>query len=229
MSVKPWILVILIACMASAAAQEKEATADEEHPWADLEQDRSSFSETWVNPNADFTKYNSLYLWEAEFQYRDVGPAQRTRSTIMSTRKREFGISEEDRKGFEQIVSDAFVKEIQKAKNFRISDEMGPHALIMRGALLDIVSFVPPETIGRSEIYLANIGEATLVVELIDADTGEVVAVVSERRKIQAGTGRIDQFSMPTNRATVIAEVRRWASRAAGKLRKELDKAIAGK
>jgi hypothetical protein len=34
---------------------------------------------------------------------------------------------------------------------------------------------------------------------------------------------------MPTSRATVYAEVRRWARRAASKLRVELDKAIAGK
>ena len=51
----------------------------------------------------------------------------------------------------------------------------------------------------------------------------------AERRRIQAGTGRIDEFSMPTNRATVIAEIRRWASRAARKLSSELDKAIAGR
>ena len=88
---------------------------------------------------------------------------------------------------------------------------------------------MPPERVGRSEIYLASIGEATLMVELIDAANGEVVAVVAERRRFQSGAGRIDEFSMPTNNVTIIAEVRRWATRAARKLRDELDKAIAGK
>lgn len=88
---------------------------------------------------------------------------------------------------------------------------------------------VPPETVGRSEVYLSNIGEATLVLELLDASNGEVLAVVAERQRLQSGSGRIDSFSMPTSRATVYAEVRRWARRAASKLRVELDKAIAGK
>jgi hypothetical protein len=124
-------------------------------------------------------------------------------------------------------VSEAFVKEIQRAKNFRVTEELGPNTLIMRGALLDIISRVPPELVGRSEIYIAVIGEATLVLELIDAGTGEVAAVVAERRAM--GSGRVDSFSMPTNNATIIAEVRRWSTRAAAKLRTELEKAIAGK
>ena len=149
---------------------------------------------------------------------------------MMNTRQREFGISDKDRQKFEEVVSEAFVKEIQKAKNFKLVDEVGPNSLIMRGAVLDIVSLVPPEHIGPSEIYLANIGEATLVVELIDSSDGEIVAVVAERRQLQSGgTGRIDQFSLPTNNVTIISEVRRWAKRAASRLSKELDKAIAGK
>jgi hypothetical protein len=224
------ILAFFLAASVSAQEEQKAQEGDqsaEEQPWEHLEKDESGFTETWVNPNTDWTRFDSLYLWRAEFQYRDVGPARRTRSTMMSTRQREFGISEEDREAFEQIVSEAFVKEIQRAKNFRVTEELGPNTLIMRGAFLDIVSNVPPEHVGRSEIYLAVIGEATLVLELIDAGTGEVAAVVAERRAM--GSGRVDSFSMPTNNATIIAEVRRWSKRAASKLRTELEKAIAGK
>jgi hypothetical protein len=222
----PILAFFVAASLSAQEAQEGDQPA-EEHPWEQLEKDESAFRETWVNPNTDWTRFDSLYLWRAEFQYRDVGPARRTRSTMMSTRQREFGISEEDREAFEQIVSEAFVKEIQRAKNFRVTEELGPNTLIMRGALLDIISRVPPELVGRSEIYIAVIGEATLVLELIDAGTGEVAAVVAERRAM--GSGRVDSFSMPTNNATIIAEVRRWSTRAAAKLRTELEKAIAGK
>ena len=99
----------------------------------------------------------------------------------------------------------------------------------MRGALLDIISKVPPEMIGRGDVYLSNMGEATLVLELIDASDGEVVAVVAEQRAFQSGGGGIDNFSTPTSSVTVFAEIRRWGNRAARKLRSELDKAIAGK
>ena len=98
----------------------------------------------------------------------------------------------------------------------------------MRGAVLDIISLVPPDTVGRSEIYLASVGEATLVLELIDASTGEVAALVAERQALQSGTGSIDAFSMPTNNATIIAEIRRWARREASTLKQALDDAISG-
>jgi len=224
-----FLLPVAMVCLSCPALAQDEPQESADDAYAHLEKGKSGFQETWINPNTDWTKYDSLYLWEAEFEYRDVGPARRTRSTMMNTRQREFGISAEDRKAFEDIVSEAFVKEIQRAKNFEITDKIGPRTLIMRGAALDIISRVPPEFVGRGEIYLASIGEATLVLELIDAEDGEVAAVVAERRAIQSGTGRIDELSMPTNRITVIAEVRRWAQRAASKLRTGLDRAIAGK
>jgi hypothetical protein len=215
---------LLLTGIAVAADEEQAPSATENMVKAE-----SAFQETWVNPNFDFREYHNLFLWESYFEYRDVGPARATRSTMMNTHKREFGISENDRRKFEEVVGESFVKEIQKVKNLEIVDAPGPDTLILRGAAVDIVSQVPPELVGRNEIYLATIGEATLVLELIDAETGTTVAIVAERRAIKSGTGRVDQFSMPVNNATIIAEVRRWARSAAAKLRKELDAAVAGR
>ena len=220
------LLFVAFLGLGIANAQDTDPAVDQT---VDLEKGKSAFKETWVHPDADFTQYSKLYLWEAEFEYRDVGPAQKTSSTRMSTRKREFGISDADRQKFEEVVSEAFVKGVQKSKRFELVGEVGPDTIIMRGAALDIISLVPPQSVGMSDVYLSNIGEATLVLELIDSETGDVLAVVSERRKIQSGTGRIDSMSMPTSSVTVIAEVRRWGQRAGSKLASELDKAIAGK
>ncbi len=208
------------------AQEEEQSGASPRH--AELEKVKAGFKETWVHPDADFTQYNKLYLWEAQFEYRDVGPAQRTRSTMMSTRKREFGISDADREKFEEVVSEAFVKGVQRAKKFELVNDVGPNTIIMRGAAIDIISKVPPEMIGPSEIYLASIGEATLVMELLDAETGDVLAVVAERRQM-GSPGGLDLMSMPTNSVSVISDVRRWAQRAGSKLGSELDKAIAAK
>lgn len=218
-------LLVLLLSVGVASAQEEGEAAQQPN----LEKGKSSFRETWINPDADFTQYDKVYLWEGTFEYKDVGPARRTSSTMMSSRKREFGISDADRAKFEEEVSKAFTDEIAKGKRFTIVDELGPGTMILRGGALDIVSLVPPETVGHSEIYLASIGEATLILELLDARDGEVLAVVAERTRLQSGTGSLDSFSMPTSRVTVFAEVRRWARRAASKMRTEVDKAIAGK
>lgn len=189
---------------------------------------RAKFRETYVNTGVDFSQYKNLYLGDAYFDYRDVGPAQRTRSSALSTSSRGvFGIAEEDRIKFQEIVGEAFTKELGKGKNFTIVDTIDENTMIMRGAVVDIISKVPPDFAGRSEVYLATVGEATLVLEFLDGKTGEVLAKVSERGRIGSPTGRIDQFSMPANRATITADIRRWANSAAIRLRKELDSAMA--
>jgi hypothetical protein len=226
---KSLIIALLLTTMTLGpvyAQDEAEPAVSDRH--AELEKVKAAFKETWVHPDADFKQYGKVYLWEGQFEYRDVGPARRNRSTMMSTRKREYGISDADRQKFEDAVADAFVSEIQKGKRFTIVDEVGPDTIIMRGGALDIISRVPPEMVGPGEIYLASIGEATFIMELIDAETGDVLAVVSERRTL-GQSGGIDSFSMPTSSVSVIADVKRWARSAAAKLRSELDKAIAGK
>ena len=216
------IRLVLLASflIAGPASAQEPAEAPPAAPDAEteLQKVKSAFKETWVHPDADFTQYSKLYLWEGVFEYRDVGPAQKSRSTMMSSRKREFGISDADREKFEEIVAESFIKALEGSKQFEL-----------RGGVLDIVSMVPPQTVGRSEIYLASIGEATLVLELLDAATGDVLAVVAERRSLSRPGSTIDFTTMPTNSATIMGDIKRWASSAGKKLVRELDKAIAGK
>ncbi len=216
----------LLLAVPPALAQENNP---DERPLGDtegLEKSKSGFRETWVNPNADFSQYSKLYLWGATFEYRDVGPAQRTRSTFYTGRKREFGIAPEDRVKFEETVSEIFLKELSKLKQLEIVNDIGPDTMILRGGFLDIISRVPPDTVGRTDVYLSTFGEATFVIELLDAETGDVLAVASERRKIEQPGGRVDQFTPRTTSVTVLAEVRRWAQRTASKLRSEIDKGM---
>ena len=85
--------------------------------------------------------------------------------------------------------------------------------------MLDIVSFVPPEMIGRGEIYLSSVGEATLVVEGIDSMSGEAVFRAVDRRAI----GPRDNTMIRANTVTTWSEVRRWARRHATILREGLE------
>lgn len=192
----------------------------------ELEKGKSRFRETWVHPEADFTRYSKVYVWDPILEYRDVGPARRTQSSTVSSRKREFGISDKDRDRIEQIVAEAFVKEMQKGKRYQLVDSISPGTLLLRAAILDIVSNVPPEPMGRGDVYVSMVGQGTFVMELIDVESGVVQALVAERRAIgRAGGG---MSSSPATTPTIIADIRNWARGAARQLRTELDKAIAG-
>ena len=211
---------------AASADETKAAITGED----ELVKSKSRFKETWVHPRADFTQYNKLYLWGAVFDFRDVGPAKRSRSRMVMSHERAFGIADADRQKFQQYVEESFTKEMERSKSFTIVDEIGPDTLIIRGAVIDIISKVPPPMSGRSDVYLASVGEATLFLDLIDAETGVIQARVGERRAIQPpGGGRIDEFSTPTNSVTVWSDVKRWARSSASRLRSELEKAQKGR
>jgi hypothetical protein len=230
-------VVAVIAALAVIGAEEQGgAPAASDQPasqgsdrYSELVKVDGKFQETFVLPGVDFGSYNKVFLWEAQFEYRDVGPARRTRSTMLSTHKREFGISEEDRKKFEEIVGEAFDEEISKAEQFTLIDNIDnvdAATLILRGGLVDIISRVPPETVGRSDVYLSSVGAATFVMEFIEARSGNVVALVAERRAIETLNSRSGMAAIPANSASVMGDIRRWSGDLARRLRTRLDKAI---
>ena len=146
--------------------------------------DNSAFKMAWADPDIDFSKYNKIMPGGAFFEYRAVKKTSRTTAARSSTR--EFYIDEDARAKLKEEVSAIFNEEISKSTRFTVTDQPGPDVLMIRGGLHDIVSFVPPEPIGRGEIYLSSVGEITLLLEVVDSLSGEVIARAVERR----GTGR---------------------------------------
>ena len=211
-----------------AHAQEQERTLATIDDGPDLQKaKRAKFRETYVNTDVDFTQYNKVFLGEALFDYRDAPAPQRYRSSLHSSpRGGIYGISDKDKARFEEMVGEAFDKELAKGKQFTITDTIDENTMYLRGALVDIVSRVPPEFTGRSEVYLATVGEATLVLEILDGRSGEVLARIAERGRI--GRPGSQMSTMPANTVTIDADVRRWASGAARRLRSELDLAMSG-
>jgi hypothetical protein len=175
---------------------------------------KSSFQRAWVDPTIDFSRYTKVMSGEAHFEFRAV----RERSSRASSAS-EFYIPEDSRQKLIDTVSEVFREELAKSEFFTMVDEPGPDVLILDGAMLDIVSRVPPQQAGRHDIYISRVGEITLVLQLRDSMSGETLARAAERRSIEpAGRG-----GMQANSVTTWAEIRRMARRWGSKLRKGLD------
>ena len=191
----------------------------------DLVQEKGPWQGTWIHPDADITKYGKLYMWESLFKFREGGKTSAgTTMQMMRDTSGPYAVNEESQEKFKQVVGDAVVKELARSKQFTVTDEIGPGTLLVRGAMMDIVSNVPPNLSGGG-IHLASVGQATVVFELIDAETGVIQARVAERRNIQPDVRMNTVNAAPTNSATVWADVERWARDEAQALRKQLDKA----
>ena len=178
--------------------------------------DNARFRGAWIDPEIDLTQYTKIMPGGAEFQFRSVqkvSSAQARRSN-----ENEFRMSDSTKERLVETVSDIFEEELARSEHFEITDEPGADTLIIVGALHDIVSRVPPDIVGRGDIFLSSVGEGTLVIQLSDSLSGEVIFRAVERRAAER-TGT----AMRSNSASNWGEVRRRARRWATNLREGLD------
>lgn len=169
----------------------------------------------WARRDIDLTGYNKVLLQGAGIQYRPVKASASNRFSSASV----FPLNEKQKTRLRDEVQESFLEEIQKGANYAIVTEPGPDVLIVRGGLLDVVSFVPPQRVGRSDVYLDRVGEATMVIELADSQSEAVLARIVDRRAA-AQQGMAMEATPVSNAAEVRRMVRFWATR----LRENLDK-----
>jgi len=177
----------------------------------------ATFSEAWADPDIDFTQYNKIILADAQFEFRAVKKTSRS-STIRRDNTTEFWIQDAARAKLIETVTAVFAEELASTKGFTFTDKPGPDTLILVGGLHDIVSRVPPELLGRGEIYLDSMGEAVLVLLALDSLSGETIYRAVDRRRVERMGDMIE-----ANNVTTWSEVRRWARRWAVRLRQGLE------
>ncbi len=209
------LLLLVVACTSVPPAL--QTGPDAEYTFDGLARvNNSRFRNAWLDPQVDFSQYNKVMPGGARFEFRAVSKTA-GRTSVTRARQSEFWISDANRDKLVDTVSAIFKEELSKAQGWEAAAEVGPDVLILRGALLDIVSFVPPEMMGRGEIYLSSVGQATLVVEGVDSISGEVVFRAMDRRSAAANR------MVRATTVTTWSEVRRWARRQARILREGLE------
>jgi hypothetical protein len=179
--------------------------------------DNSRFAAAWIDPDIDLTQYNKFIPGGAAFEFRNVQKV--SAAVARRSNESEFWVSDANRQRLIDTVSDVFTEELQNSEHFTMTEEPAADALIISGALHDIVSRVPPEDVGRTEIWLDSVGEATLIIEVRDSLSNEVIYRAVERRAAQGAGGQMVRAST----VTTWVEVRRWARRWAVRLREGLD------
>jgi hypothetical protein len=166
--------------------------------------------QAWAKPGVDLTQYSKIILEGAGIEYRPGGQS----GTAMSARSRSgpYEVTDDQKARLRALVIEGFLEELDKSEHFTIVAEPGPDVLAVRGALLDVVSWVPPEQTGRGGVYITRVGEATLVLELRDSITDAILARSVDRRAIDAdGFGDLSYSSQVSNQADIRRVIRSWA------------------
>jgi len=180
--------------------------------------DNSRADQAWARPDFDISGYTKIWPVGAGVEYRQV--KNKGRTSMERSRSGPYFIDDDARARFEELVGQVFKEELQKSEKFELVGEPGPDVMMIRGGLLDVISHVPPDiTAGRSEVFLSSVGEATLVLELRDSETGTILARSIDRRAAQSMGGQLQRSNRAINASEVRRVIRHWGTR----LREGLD------
>jgi hypothetical protein len=171
--------------------------------------DNSVFALAWADPDIDFSRYSKIIPGGATLEFRAVRKNAGTQRARAS--QSEFYIEQGGRDALAELTTEVFSEELANSTRFTVTDAPGQDVIVIRGALHDIVSNVPPQTAGRSEIFLSQVGEITLILEVVDSMSGEVIFRAIERRALDR-QGQAMRSSSVNSRSEVRRVLRRWAT-----------------
>jgi hypothetical protein len=111
------------------------------------------------------------------------------------------------------IFQEAVVEALTKDDGYELTTEPGPDVLQITTALIDLVVSVPTEQLGRQRTFTRSYGLVSLILELSDSETGEILARAGDRRDPTRDTSASLAEVSPT---FIRADVRRlfehWAN-----------------
>ena len=169
--------------------------------------DNVNIDGAWARPDFDLNGYDKVMLQDAGIQYR---PIEHNGSESSDHVAKEFPLTHAQKARLDDEMRRTFKTELGRSERFALTDTPGPDVLIIRGGLLDVVSRVPPESLKDPEIFLDSIGEATLVIELLDSESGAVLVRAVDRRAAQQA-GRPVRSNSVSNWQEVQRMFQHWA------------------
>jgi hypothetical protein len=170
----------------------------------------------FARPGASLAAYKRVQLEPVQVEFRKSKDPARTGSAVkLSSEERE-----RIRSNMARVVHEEFVKELEKSSTYQVASEPGADVLRVKPRVLDLYMNAPDVGPARSRTLVSSAGEMTLVADLADSTSGQVLARVADQR--DAGKeGRMYLVNGKVNEE----EARKIAAGWAQILRKALDKA----
>jgi hypothetical protein len=189
-----------------------------ETPEADITYDglvrdeNATLQNVWIKTDIDLASYRG-YMLDVDLEFR-MPRGGEPRSSAS-----EFPLTEHDQQSLTAFVEDTFREELLKSRYFSEGESPGSAVVRIHVRLMDIVALTPknPDTgVGTNQdaesmarLYVSSVGEATLVGEVFDTTTGEIIARFVERRAGRQAVGGV-QSSRASGWAEIAPGVKRW-------------------
>ncbi|QIB64465.1 TIGR01244 family sulfur transferase [Kineobactrum salinum] len=200
--------VVLAACAAPGPATGPEVSYD------GLERvDNERFAEVYRRPGAELSVYEQFSLQPCEVSFRKNWQRDQNRQRLdLGSR-----VSREDIDRIKRRAGEAcdrhFREALQRDPAYALSehDQDGSEVLVLHPSIINLDIHAPD--VARSTMtreYTTSAGEMTLLLELADGATGEVLVRVVDRKR-GVDNARLRWSSGVTNKAEFDRILRRWA------------------
>lgn len=156
----------------------------------------------WVVPDLDLSAYDALYLRPTGVSFNaGGGGGNRAGRLIQQT---EFPISDDLKLQMRGYFQETLLQELSSVAGYAVSAVPGRSVLMVQGFLVDVSSDLPPAETGTA--FIQNLSwEATIVLELRDSMSDDILARTVERERVQE---IVDSGLLPEQMRQL---VRRWA------------------
>ena len=164
-------------------------------------------SQNWdrveVRPNVVFTVYTGIMLGDVRIAYRTPDRSQQ-----------QFPFTDEQKAQFQETLKNAYISELVAMRNAELVNAPGRDILLLSVRAINVTATIPPVSIGnvgRASIALQAIGEVTLVLELFDSRSGEILARAVDTKTV-VGAAIAEDGGMITNWEGAGQLSARWAA-----------------
>jgi len=162
----------------------------------------------YVKPNADFSVYEEFLMLEAYVAFKKNWQ----RDTKVAGRRVSNKDMEKIKGEAAELLHESFKKELDEVGGYKFVEKSGDKVMILRPALIDLEITAPDINVaGRVNNYVASAGAATLFLELYDSVSGEILARLVDRRRMQ-DYGIARWANSVTNRVDAARMFKRWAT-----------------
>jgi len=162
-----------------------------------------------VKPDVDFSRYTHVELLDCVVSFRRNWKASNP------------GVRSRDMERIKQWLADEFdliFTSALEAGGFPVVSDPDDHVLLIRPAIIDLSVNAPDtNTSGRSKSFTTSAGSMTLVIELYDSVSSEILARAIDRVEAR-NVGGIRWTTSITNMDAARRILRRWADLLVAKL-----------
>ena len=173
--------------------------------------DNSRASLAYVDPNADFSKYQRVLIQPLGVDNVEIIQPSNTTSAIQ---RKEWALTDADKQSLQEMFAAAMEKQLQERGDFPLATAPDDDVLEIVAMITAIAPSGPKDdnrsrTPGRNYVITEGAGSIAVAVAFGDSETGEVLGLVKDARSSSSFWGMNNSV---TNKAEVQRVFNSWAT-----------------